>query len=121
MMSGKFFIKGIIHITNIGEDTIDFEVIEENFFHAQLEKNGHFLSQSDWDINLEYELPLMDWEGITPREGDCYGVLWQFGVRYSSSWTDCGVEYDMEIETTNLEFSLIDEENSKFIIGEVKW
>ena len=118
MMSGKFFIKGIIHITYIKDKEIDFEVIEEHFFHAELEKNGHFLDQSDMDIGLEYELRQMDWD-IKPKEAECYGVLWQFEVGHTSYWTDCGMEYDMDIETINLDFSLIDEENTGWILGDI--
>ena len=116
MMNGKFFIKGIIHITRSEDNKVDFEVLEEHFFHNELEKNGNFLTQSDWDINLDYELRQEDWGTLEPEEGKCYAVLWQFNMSFIDYWTDCGMEYDSKINTVNLEFNLIDEENTKYLL-----
>jgi len=103
------FIKGIIHFT---DNDKGFDILQEEFFFNHLEKNGEFLSQDDFDIRLQYELPCFDWD-IEPKEGEVYGVLWHFQLHNSRSWTDCGYEYDSEAETVDLQFSLFDEDATK--------
>ena len=106
------FIKGIIHFI---DNDRSFEVLQEDFFFAHLEKNGEFLSQDDFNISTEYELGNEDWGDLNPKEGEVYGFLWQINLIHSKYWTDCGYEYDSEIETSNLEFNLFDEEATKRI------
>jgi len=108
------FLKGIIHFT---DNNKSFEVLQEEFFFNCLEKNGEFLSQSDFDIDLQYELPCFDWN-ITPKAGEVYGVLYNFNLHNLRSWTDCGYEYDSEAEMVNLEFSLCDKKSTKRILGD---
>lgn len=110
------FLKGIIHFV---DNDKHFEVLQEEFFFNHLEKNGEFLSQDDFDIRLEYELPLIGWDDdMQPKEGEVYGVLYEFNLNHSRSWTDCGYEYDSEPEPINLQFSLCDEDATKRILGD---
>ena len=115
--SKDMFIKGIIHFT---DNDKHFEIFHEEFFFNHLEKNGEFLSQSDFDLYLEHELPCFDWD-IEPKEDEVYGVLYHFKLNYSRNWTDCGYEYDSESECLSLEFSLFDEKATKNIFEDVDY
>ncbi len=108
------FIKGIIHFT---DDNKGFEVLQEEFFFNHLEKNGEFLGQDDFDIRLDYELKNDVWD-IKPKAGEVYGVLWNFNLQNSKYWTACGYEYDNDIETVSLEFSLFDEQAKERIFSD---
>jgi len=110
----SMFIKGIIHFT---DNELNFEVLQEEFFFNYLEKNGEFLSQSDFDIRLEYDLKDFDW-AINPKENEVYGVLWEFKLHSNKSWTDYGYEYDSEIETINLTFDLFDVEATNRVLND---
>jgi len=103
------FLKGIIHFTGNNKE---FEVLNEEFFNNYLEKNGNFLSQSDFCVSLENELECFDWD-INPKKGEVYGVLFQFKLNYSKHWTHYGYEYDSEVELINLEFNLFDDKSTK--------
>jgi len=108
------FLKGIIHFV---DNEKNFEVLQEEFFFNHLEKNGEFLSQNDFDIELRYELPCINWD-IEPKEGEVYGVLYHFNLNHSRSWTDCGYEYDSEPEPIELQFSLCDDKATERILGD---
>jgi len=108
------FLKGIIHFT---DDNNSFEVLQEEFFFNHLEKNGEFLSQSDFDIYLEHELPCLSWD-MKPKAGQVYGVLYHFNLNHSRAWTDCGYEYDSEAEMVKLMFDMFDQEATKRILGD---
>ncbi len=109
-----FYIKGLIHIT---DSEGGFEALQEEFFYNGLEPNGEFMSQDDFCVRMDYDLKDFDW-GIEVKEGEVYGVLWNFNIIHSKSWTSCGYEYDSDIETNTLEFSLLDEEHTKWLFEE---
>lgn len=109
----KYIIKGIIHFI---DSDLGYEVIEEDFFFTGLEPNGCFLSQSDIDVDLTYNLAQEDFCDFKPKEDECYSVLWIFTLNHFHYDTSCGVEYDSEIETKVLIFDLIDEEHSKWLL-----
>ncbi len=100
---GTFFIKGIIHITEV-TPTIDFEVDVENFFYTGLEKRGEFLSQDMFDIYLGNELKELDW-GFEPKLDSVYAVLYEFSIHTSQDYFG---EYDMDVNCIRLEFEEID-------------
>jgi len=104
-VKGNFFLKGIIFML----DENNFEVHQEDFFYAGLESNGQFISQSDMDITLEYELPELDW-GFKPEVGRYYSVLYEFSVNYTSDYWG---EHDMDINNINLNFSAFDDKANK--------
>lgn len=97
-LKGSFIIKGVIHITG---DNNEYEVIFEDFFYDGLEKDGYYLSQSDIDVYLKDELSNYDW-GFESQIDACYNVYYKFRLNNSSYWTDCGYEYDSEIECIDL-------------------
>ena len=109
-VSGEHYIKGIIHIN----DDNDFEALYEEYFYTGLEPNGEFLAQSDHDVYLEQELKEIDW-GFKPEVGKCYSVLFKFKMHYSKDWTDCGYEYDSEVECLALHIIPIDAKPEDFI------
>jgi len=117
-VSGEFIIKGVIHITEIETDgKIYFESLFEDFFYTGLEADGHFLSQSDMDVTLEYELPTFDWySDIEPELDRCYAVLMKFDIRNTSAWCGDIYEYDSEVEIK--EYHIIpvsDEANAMYL------
>ena len=97
-IKGSFIIKGVIHIL---DDNRNFETLSEIFFYDGLEKDGYYLSQSDIDIYLEHELTQYDW-GFIPTVDACYNVYYKFKLHGSEQWTDCGLEYDTDIECIDL-------------------
>lgn len=97
-LKGDFYLKGLIYV--IDEES-NFEVLYESLFYTGLEKDGYFLSQGDIDIYLEHELKSIDW-GFTPEVDRHYSVLYKFSITPTSCWTDCGYEYDSEIECLDL-------------------
>ena len=103
-----FYVKAIIHFI---DDKKNFEVIQHEFFYNGLEKNGEFLSEDDFGDEWEYSLQYYDWD-IDPKSDECYSLLWNFNIEHSKSWTDCGYEYDSEIDSGGLYFDLIDDEIS---------
>ncbi len=107
-MINKYYIKGIIEIFDD-----EFEIIQEDFFYAGLEKNGMFQSASDLDTYLPEILNGVDW-GIEKEDGDIFSVLVEFDIKYFSYWTDCGEEHDSEFLISNLVFDKIDDENKKW-------
>ena len=113
-ISGSFFIKGIIHIT--GENK-EFEVLNEDFFYTGLEVDGHFLSQSDIMVYLEHELKHYDWN-IEIEVDRCYAVLFEFDLYNIQYCSDCGYEYDSEVECKQLHIIPLSNEANDFYLGE---
>ena len=113
-ISGSFFIKGVIHIT--GENK-EFEVLNEDFFYAGLEVDGHFLYQDDIMVYLEYELKHYDWN-IEIEVNRCYAVLFEFDLYNMQYCSDCGYEYDSEVECKQLHIIPLSDEANDFYLGE---
>ena len=114
VISGSFFIKGIIHIT---EENKEFEVLNEVFFYTGLEVDGHFLSQGDIDVYLRHELKHHDWN-IEIEVDRCYAVLFEFDLNYTQYWTSCGYEYNSEVECKQLHIIPLSDEVNDFYLGE---
>lgn len=114
IIKGSFFIKGIIYI--IDEDK-NFEVLNEDFFYTGLEANGYFVSQSDIDVYLEYELKHYDWN-IDVEVDRCYAVLFEFDLNNTQYWTACGYEYDSEVECKQLHIIPVSDEVNKWYLKE---
>ena len=113
-ISGSFFIKGVIYIT--GENK-EFEVLNEDFFYTGLEVDGHFLSQSDIMVYLEHELKHHDWN-IEIEVDRCYAVLFEFDLYNMQYCSDCGYEYDSEVECKQLHIIPLSNEANDFYLGE---
>lgn len=111
-IKGSFIIKGVIHIL---DDNRNFETLSEIFFYDGLEKDGYYLSQSDIDIYLEHELTQYDW-GFIPKIDECYNVYYKFKLHGTEQWTDCGLEYDTDIECIDLKILEISPEATKLYL-----
>jgi hypothetical protein len=101
---GNFSIIGTINIfrDEHNEEQV-FEVIEEQFMYKGFAKSGAIMSQSDWDIYMEYFLPNETLFCDVPMEG-IYGVIWDFDVEVTQDYYG---EYDIEIKTYRLDFKKI--------------
>jgi len=107
--TGSYFIKGIIHF--ITDDS--FEVLVDEFFSSYLEHNGNFANQDDHCIDLKNDLQYND--DITPKEGEVYGVLWEFQLKY---YQDYYGEYDFDIHTIDTKFNLFDTKHTDWILND---
>lgn len=110
----KFILKGILHFT---DENKSYEVLQEQFFYTGLENNGEFVSESDIDVYLDYNLKDEDWGNFLPLVDECYSVFWVFDLKYSSYDTSCGLEHDSEILTTSLYFSKIDGKHTEWLLS----
>jgi hypothetical protein len=96
---GPIFLKGNVHY----HDGM-IEVLDEMLFEAfPSERN---LTISDYGVYLE-ELNLEEFFKNS-KEG-IYNVLAECNFIYTSSWTDCGMEHDMDLEILKIETIYLNE------------
>jgi hypothetical protein len=118
----EFYLRGYIYVTdvnkieqNIGDNegvvfsilNINFEVIEEDFFHFGFSQDGYSLGQSEIDVTLKYNLKDFI-DDLDVEEGFYYSVLWNFDFDcYQDYFGDC----DCDINTEILKIEKVTQEN----------